>query len=69
MGRWGPTNCADGGGVRDRLYVLFRASDQTAEMLFVRTVAGRVLWIGTMPAPHVGFKRKIGVATRAGVLL
>jgi hypothetical protein len=67
--QWGPTTCTDRPAGRDRAYGLWRGTDQAVEILFVRTRAGRVLWMGTMPAPHAGFARAIGVRTRAGVRL
>ena len=69
LGQWGPTLCGDNPDGRDRMYAVWRAADQAIEVLFVRTQGGRVLWIGTMPAPHAGFARAIGVKTRAGVRL
>jgi hypothetical protein len=64
---WGPTSCGTGPQGTAYLYGILRASDQAVDMVAVRVLAGRVVAMGFLPAPHAGVDRMIGLRTRQGV--
>ena len=64
---WGPTICGTGPQGTAYLYAVMRSSDQAVEMAAVHVLAGHVVAMVFLPAPHAGVDRMIGLRTRQGV--